>query len=67
MGTTKITEKEVDWAFEKWNLGYTYAEIAKALYVSKEQLQKRVYAKYGTFNKREKPELIYDFGKEVIL
>lgn len=52
-----MTTKQVKWAIEKYNEGYSQKAIAKALKVSQNTVSKAVRGK------KKKPELVYDFGK----
>lgn len=34
MSKPYLTKKQIEWAYDKWCLGYTQMQIAEALYVS---------------------------------
>jgi len=55
-----LTDKQVEWAYEKWCAGYTQEEIAEALYVCCSTVH---YALKG--RPRVRPPLVYDFTEEV--
>ena len=50
-----LTRKEIAWAYDKWCAGYTYEEIAEALYCSAKTV-------YRALKGREKikPVLVYE-------
>jgi transcriptional regulator len=54
-----LTEKQIEWAYKMWCLGYTQSEIAKALFVHKSTIQTKLCGR-----KRIKPTLVYDFNDE---
>lgn len=51
-----LSMKELEWAYEKWCFGYTYEEIAKALYCSPKTLL-REFKHHGW--KKVRPPLHY--------
>lgn len=51
-----LTQAQVEWAYEKWCLGYTLAQIAEALDVSSRTVS-REFEKMG--RPRIRPKLIY--------
>jgi hypothetical protein len=52
-----LSSEQVAWAYSKWCLGYTVAEIAKALYVCDRTLWREFKAR-GLEKRR--PPLVYD-------
>ena len=51
-----LTPAQIEWAYEKWCLGYTLAQIAEALEVSSRTIS-REFEKLG--RPRIRPKLIY--------
>ena len=51
-----LTHDQVEWAYEKWCLGYTLAQIAEALEVSSRTIS-REFEKLG--RPRVRPKLVY--------
>lgn len=51
-----LTPAQIEWAYEKWCLGYTLAQIAEALEVSSRTVS-REFEKLG--RPRIRPKLIY--------
>jgi len=51
-----LTLAQVEWAYEKWCLGYTLAQIAEALHVSSRTVS-RAFELLG--KPRVRPKLIY--------
>lgn len=51
-----LTPVQIEWAYEKWCLGYTLAQIAEALEVSSRTVS-REFEKLG--RPRIRPKLIY--------
>ena len=52
-----LTNHEKEWAYNRWCEGYTYVDIAAALKVSPETVQKALRRR-----QRIRPKLIYDEG-----
>ena len=59
MRTPILSPEEIEWAYEKWCLGYSQEEIAKVLYVHPNTIS---YAFRG--RKKQKPPLVYVRPKE---
>lgn len=56
-----LDQHQTAWAFEKWNCGYTYEEIGKALYCSYKTVKRAILATYGSQErKRKRPALVYE-------
>lgn len=59
-GSLSLTTKKLEWALDKWNSGYTWDAIAKALYVHPRTLKRNINIAFGSQNyKRQKPPLVY--------
>lgn len=57
---TSLTDKQIYWAHYVWNLGYTYKEIAEALFVSEKTVARAIRIHYECQNrKRKRPKLVY--------
>ena len=56
-----LSQKQIDWAYKQWCLGYTYDEIAAALFCSNKTILREF--KMRGF-KKVRPKLIYDFSQE---
>lgn len=60
-----MTTREIEWACQKWQEGYSQAEIAKALYTTQQgisyNLKGRVKGRNPTLvRKKDKPPLRYE-------
>ncbi|MCQ2507255.1 MAG: helix-turn-helix domain-containing protein [Dorea sp.] len=55
-----LDRKQIAWAFDKWNLGYTLDEIADALFVNRRTLERAFNRTYGKNRIRIKPILVYE-------
>lgn len=54
-----LSDKQKEWAYEKWCLGYTQLQIAEALYVCEKTVQRALKNR-----PRIRPILIYKGGEE---
>lgn len=53
-GSSILSLKEIEWAYEKWCLGYTKFEIAEALHVGERTVARALQGKT-----KIKPVLVY--------
>ena len=45
MSNFALTKKQIEWAYDKWCLGYTQRQIADALYVCEKTVQRALKGK----------------------
>lgn len=54
-----LDAKKIRWAMDRWQEGYSWLEIADALFVTAQTLKVAIYQVYGKQNKRTRKPLVY--------
>lgn len=54
-GNNALTKAQISWAYDRWCEGYTYLQIADALYVCSKTIQRALQGK-----PRIRPILVYE-------